>query len=241
MNTSFFAAALLTLSITACSDSNDKTGEKSEGQGILDNVTSMTKDTVEATKDMTASSMESAKEVASDAMESAKEKTGEVVDAGKEMGSAAMDKASATAEQVADATGDALVAAKEKGQELTSAAMDKTTDMVSSAKDSAAALMPATSSPAVETASADVETEQGQAIYKGNCFACHGAGVAGAPKLEDKEAWSVRIAQGDDVLYKHAIEGFQGKTGFMPAKGGFMNLSDDEVKAAVRYMVSEAQ
>ena len=36
---------------------------------------------------------------------------------------------------------------------------------------------------------------------------------------------------------RHALNGFQGETGVMPPKGGFMNLSDDDVKAAVDYMV----
>lgn len=86
------------------------------------------------------------------------------------------------------------------------------------------------------TASAD-----GKSTYDSSCGVCHAAGVAGAPKLGDVEAWTERIAQGQEVLIKHAIEGFQGKTGVMPAKGGFVNLSDAEVGAAVRYMVKQAQ
>ncbi len=61
----------------------------------------------------------------------------------------------------------------------------------------------------------------------------------GAPKLADKAAWAPRIAQGKDTLYKHAIGGYQGKAGVMPAKGG-SQASDEEVKAAVDYMVSKA-
>ena len=79
----------------------------------------------------------------------------------------------------------------------------------------------------------------GKATYDGACFACHGAGVAGAPKLDDRDAWAQRLAQAEETLIKHAIEGFQGKTGVMPAKGGFMHLSDEEVAAAVRYMISQ--
>jgi len=69
---------------------------------------------------------------------------------------------------------------------------------------------------------------------------CHAAGVAGAPKLGDKAAWSARIAQGTSVLYVHAINGFQGKVGVMPPKGG-SPASDADVKAAVDYMVSAAK
>jgi cytochrome c5 len=65
--------------------------------------------------------------------------------------------------------------------------------------------------------------------------------VAGAPKPGDKEEWAPRIAQGNDVLYKHAIEGFTGEKGMMPARGAGASLSDDEVKAAVDYMVSLSQ
>ncbi len=81
----------------------------------------------------------------------------------------------------------------------------------------------------------------GKATYDSSCSACHAQGVAGAPKFGDKEAWAERIAQGADTMYKHAIEGFQGKAGVMPPKGGFTNLSDDDVKAAVDYMVENAQ
>ncbi len=81
----------------------------------------------------------------------------------------------------------------------------------------------------------------GKSVYDASCGVCHMSGVAGSPKLGDKEAWVERIAQGDDVLLKHAIEGYQGKTGYMPAKGGFAHLSDDDVKAALEYMVQNSQ
>jgi len=62
--------------------------------------------------------------------------------------------------------------------------------------------------------------------------------VGGAPKPGDKADWGPRIAQGEEVLFKHAIEGFTGAKGMMPAKGGGASLSDEEVKAAVTHMVS---
>jgi cytochrome c5 len=76
-------------------------------------------------------------------------------------------------------------------------------------------------------------------IYETACMACHGMGLAGAPKTGDKGAWGPRIAAGKPTLYQHAIEGFQGSVGFMPAKGGRADLSDDAVKAVVDYMVSQ--
>jgi cytochrome c5 len=81
----------------------------------------------------------------------------------------------------------------------------------------------------------------GKGTYDKACMACHAAGVAGAPKLGDKAAWGPRIAQGNDTLYGHAIKGFQGKKGFMPAKGGNASLADADVKAAVDFMVGKAK
>jgi cytochrome c5 len=81
----------------------------------------------------------------------------------------------------------------------------------------------------------------GAAIYKKSCGLCHAGGVAGAPKFGDKAQWTERIAQGNEVLYTHAIKGFKGKTGVMPAKGGSASLTDDQVKAAVDYMVTAAK
>ena len=79
----------------------------------------------------------------------------------------------------------------------------------------------------------------GEGIYKaGGCAACHSAGIAGAPKSGDKAAWAPRIAQGKPTLYEHAIKGYIGKAGAMPAKGGNSALADADVKAAVDYMVA---
>jgi cytochrome c5 len=72
------------------------------------------------------------------------------------------------------------------------------------------------------------------------CAMCHAAGVAGAPKPGDKADWAPRIAQGKDTLYKHAMEGFTGSKGVMPARGGATTLSDDDVKAAVDYMADQS-
>jgi len=81
----------------------------------------------------------------------------------------------------------------------------------------------------------------GPQVYNNACLACHGAGIGGAPVLGDADTWAPRIAQGMDVLKKHAIEGFQGSAGYMPAKGGRVDLSDEEVASAVEYMASESQ
>lgn len=81
----------------------------------------------------------------------------------------------------------------------------------------------------------------GEGVYKKVCALCHAAGVAGAPLPGNKEEWAPRIAQGNDILYKHAIEGFTGSKGMMPARGGGASLTDDEVKAAVDYMVAKSK
>jgi cytochrome c5 len=81
----------------------------------------------------------------------------------------------------------------------------------------------------------------GQTTYSSTCAMCHAAGVTGAPKPGDKAAWAPRIAQGKDTLYKHALNGFQGKQGTMPPKGGNTSLADADVKAAVDFMVSQSK
>ena len=83
--------------------------------------------------------------------------------------------------------------------------------------------------------------KDGQALFEQTCSACHGQGIAGAPKAGDKAAWGPRIAAGKDTLYQHALDGFQGKTGVMPPKGGRTDAPDDLVKQAVDYMVKMAQ
>ena len=84
-------------------------------------------------------------------------------------------------------------------------------------------------------AQADAESD-----YNYTCAACHNLGVAGAPKVGDYAAWKDRIAQGNKVLYDHAINGYTGKQGVMPPKGGFVGLSDNTVKSIVEYMVLQA-
>ena len=92
--------------------------------------------------------------------------------------------------------------------------------------------------PSANAAGAD---DQGKKLYDTSCMACHAAGVAGAPKFGDKAAWAPRIAQGADTLHTHAIKGYQGKAGMMPPKGGNMSAKDEDIKAAVDYMVNAAK
>lgn len=80
----------------------------------------------------------------------------------------------------------------------------------------------------------------GEQVYQQVCKTCHEAGLAGAPKMGDKAAWAPRIAEGTETLFKHAIGGFTGKAGAMPAKGGNPDLADDDVERAVVYMANHS-
>ncbi|MCV2219803.1 c-type cytochrome [Thauera sp. Sel9] len=95
--------------------------------------------------------------------------------------------------------------------------------------------------PAPAPAAAAPANAGGESVYKRTCALCHAAGVAGAPVPGNKDEWTPRIAQGTETLYKHAIEGFTGEKGMMPARGGAATLPDDDVKAAVDFMVAKSQ
>lgn len=95
--------------------------------------------------------------------------------------------------------------------------------------------------PAAEVAAAPAGAVDGEKIYKGTCSMCHATGAAGAPIKGNKTDWAPRIAQGNDMLYKHALEGFTGQKGMMPARGGMASLKDEEVKAAVDFMVAQSK
>jgi cytochrome c5 len=80
----------------------------------------------------------------------------------------------------------------------------------------------------------------GPQVYNAVCVACHAPpGVGGAPALGDGDAWSPRIAQGVDTLIDHALHGYSGGTGIMPRKGGRIDLSDEEIIAAIEYMLEQ--
>jgi cytochrome c5 len=111
----------------------------------------------------------------------------------------------------------------------------------------AAAPMAAAAAPAAAAAAAPVvvaaaaaaaapSSDAGKKLYDSVCMACHVAGVAGAPKFGDKAAWAPRIATGMDTLYASVIKGKNA----MPARGG-SGASDDDIKAAVQYMVAAAK
>lgn len=81
------------------------------------------------------------------------------------------------------------------------------------------------------------DTVKGQGVYMNFCATCHDSGLAGAPKIGDKAAWTDRVSKGSAAVIENAIKGFQGNSGFMPAKGGNSALTDEEVSFAVLYML----
>ncbi len=103
----------------------------------------------------------------------------------------------------------------------------------------AAATAP-TAAPAT-AAPADPKLAAGKTVYDANCGACHEAGMMGAPKPGDKAAWSARIAQGIEVMTKKSIDGFTGKAGAMPAKGGNASLTNEEITNAVAFMADKSK
>ena len=83
----------------------------------------------------------------------------------------------------------------------------------------------------------EIKKTLGQETYDIACKICHDQGVAGAPKIEDSQAWEARLKQGIDQLFAHANEGFQGTNGFMPAKGEQRQLTEKQVNDAVEYIL----
>ncbi|MBF8269011.1 MAG: cytochrome c5 family protein [Gammaproteobacteria bacterium] len=106
---------------------------------------------------------------------------------------------------------------------------------------------PAAASPAPAEAVAAGGDETGKRVYNSLCFTCHGnldgsGGLPNMPHFGDKAAWADRIAQGMPLLYEHALKGFTGASGMpMLPKGGNPNLTDDEVRATVDFMVTSSQ
>lgn len=107
-----------------------------------------------------------------------------------------------------------------------------------------AAAQAAAQAAALARASANVAyggTLDGKVIYDNLCGACHTNGVGLAPTLT-RAAWAARLGQGNETLYRHAIEGFTGADGgIMPPKGGNPGLTDEQVKATVDWMLANLQ
>jgi cytochrome c5 len=77
----------------------------------------------------------------------------------------------------------------------------------------------------------------GSDIYNRNCVACHSAGVAGAPIYGDIAAWAARLEKGIETVYANGINGINS----MPVRGTCMDCSDDEVIAAIDYILDNSK
>lgn len=89
----------------------------------------------------------------------------------------------------------------------------------------------------VVTETTDTAGGPGEKIVTQVCAACHASGLMQSPKLGNAGDWAPRIEKGIETLYTNALQGFN----LMPAKGGRADLSDDDIKAAVDYMLQQAQ
>jgi cytochrome c5 len=96
---------------------------------------------------------------------------------------------------------------------------------------------PAAPKSQAPAASATPRKPDGKKVYDTTCMVCHATGVAGAPKFGDKAAWAPHLVHGMDALLQSALKG----KGAMPPKGGNPSLSDDDVRAAVEFMVSQSK
>lgn len=94
--------------------------------------------------------------------------------------------------------------------------------------------------PAAESDELAQEFQKGKEVYDKICYTCHKAGIAGAAKLDDKERWEESAAKGKEALYSTVKNGVTGDYGVMPAKGSCADCSDEELQAAVDYMLHEA-
>ena len=83
-------------------------------------------------------------------------------------------------------------------------------------------------------AKTDPDIAAGEAVFNQTCKVCHAAGINGAPIVGNKKMWQARADQGLDTLVTHAKEGF----GLMPASGGNPSLTDEQIRQAVKYLLS---
>ena len=119
------------------------------------------------------------------------------------------------------------------------AVMQTTEDRVTpEVKEAAAVTAGAAQTAAAEPAEPEGAVD-GEAVYKQACISCHMTGAAGAPKNGDASAWQPRIAKGVDALVQSAIAGVPGTA--MVAKGACNTCSDDDIRAAVEYMVAQSR
>ncbi len=160
-----------------------------------------------------------AKEAVIEAVDQAAEATKEVV----EQAAVAADSAIAAVNETTDAVVEKATESAEKVEQIAAEVVEKSEQVAAEAV------------AAISAQPAAASNEQGLQVFNKTCFACHGTGIPGFPKVGDKDVWAPRIAQGKAVLVGHVINGFNA----MPARGGNPDLTDAEVEAAVDYLIAE--
>jgi cytochrome c5 len=129
-----------------------------------------------------------------------------------------------------------LVGCGQKSAPTADANQEKPAAAAASAAATAAPAAVAAAPAAAPSKVSAADLAKGEQVFGANCVSCHGAGVLGAPKVGDKGAWQPRIAKGADALYASGLNGLK----MMPARGGNAALKDEEIKAAVDFMMSKA-
>lgn len=196
--------------------------------GTVTQQAAQTEETVEEapaaneTETETEAASEESTETAQESAESTEEAVQEETQPDAEATEEKAEEAVQEAQPEAEATPEAEAATEEKAEEAT---QEPAAEVKQEATETVAAAAPSW---------AGID---GEKVYRGLCFSCHDMGVAQAPVLGKATAWEARIAAGMDALYENSIKG----KGIMPAKGGNPNLSDDEIKAAVDWMVSQVE
>lgn len=148
---------------------------------------------------------------------------------------ASLEEPAAPAEEGAKKEGEAAAApAAQAAAPAAAAPAAAAPAAAASAAAAPAAAAPAAPAPAQQAAAVN---PVGEKLYKTACFACHATGVANAPKFGDKAAWEPYIKTGMDAMVKVAMTG----KGAMPPKGGAANASEEDIRAAVQYMVDAAK
>ena len=125
---------------------------------------------------------------------------------------------------------------EKKVEEVKAMAKEQATAVEQKIEAGAAAAVAATTTAAAGNAPATTAPVDGGQIYNTYCAICHKLGMNAAPKYGNKALWAKRIAQGRETMYSHALNGLRG----MPPRGGFAQLTDEEIKAGVDYMVRAA-
>jgi len=211
--------------LTACDNNSDTNIGSTVGdeKSLLDKAGSLANDI----NDTAGNAISDMSEKASDSIDNAIDSTVEVVkDTADNVVDSAQEKTTAVIDSAKESASNAVDTVKDAGKNAVQDVTDKADTVIASV-----------TAPDMAT-----DNKEGETIFKNKCNACHGAGIAGSPKLGDKAAWAERLAQGKDVLVEHAIKGFRGKEGYyMPPKGGSMDLSDDQISLVVEFMMSRVQ